>query len=206
MVNSKWLNDNGLGKLLKWLLLIEIAAFPCLAVSSWVASIYSDHARNLLSANGLRWLSVSIVSNFQRLPIAETLLVLIALSVFCFSGLPQSLTHHSTLKQRRALMFTIAVLLMIVSLICGLTFFPPYILLNFFGGIDHSPLTESLPGFFFLTIEILSCVYGFTSGKMLTISDFSQAHSLFIVKFAPVFIHLFLISQLIEWVKFAFFL
>ena len=185
---------------------LELPAFPLLAISSWVTSIYTDHARNLLCANGLRWIFTSIISNFQRLPLAEGILLLIALSVLSHSGLLQCLTSRPTLKQRRALLFTLSVLLLILALVGALTFLPPYVLLNFFGGIDHSPLTDSLPGLLFLTVEALSCVYGFTSGKMLTLSDFSQAHSHFIVKFAPFFIHIFLLAQLTQWVKFAYFL
>jgi p-aminobenzoyl-glutamate transporter AbgT len=193
-------------RILKWLLLAELIAFPLIAISSWVVSIYSSAARNLLDAKGLRWLMTSFVSNFARWPWAEILLVLIALSVLQFSGITDCLRHRPTLKQRRALMFTFAALMVIVVGVGALTFLPPYVLFNFFGGLDDSPLTVSLPGLLFLTAETLACVYGFTSGKMVTIEDFSVAHSQLIVHLSPLFIHCFLLAQIFEWIKFSYFL
>ncbi|MBQ9640818.1 MAG: AbgT family transporter [Bacteroidaceae bacterium] len=192
--------------LLKWLLLLELLAFPLIAISSWVVSIYNSGANNLLAPNGLRWLLTSFVSNFARLPWAEILLGLIALSVLQFSGIADCVVHRPTQKQQRALLFALAALVSMVVAVGALTVLPPYILLNFFGGTAQSPLTDSLPGLLFITAEVVACVYGYTSGKMVTIEDFSVAHSQLIVQLSPLFIHAFLLSQVFEWIKYSYFL
>lgn len=193
-------------RILTWLFVAELLALPLIAISSWVVSIYNGEVRNLLDANGVRWLMTSFVSNFARMPWAEILLALIAVSVLQFSGIADCLRHRPTLKQQRALLFAFVALLAIVVGVGSLTVLPPYILLNFFGSTDHSPLMESLPGLIFLTIETVACVYGFTSGKMVTIEDFSEAHSQFIKHFSPLVVHCFLLTQVLEWIKYSYFL
>ena len=192
--------------LLKWLLVLELLAFPVIAISSWVVSIYSSAARNLLDAKGLRWMLTCFVKNFTLIPWAEILMVLIAFSVLHFSGITDCLRRRPTLKQQRALLFALAALVCIILGVGAFTVLPPYVLLNFFGGLERSPLIESLPGLLFLSAEAMGCVYGYTSGKMVTIEDFSVAHSQLIIRFSPLFIHFFLLSQIIEWVKFSYFL
>ena len=192
--------------ILTWLFVAELLVLPLIAISSWVVSIYNGEVRNLLDANGVRWLLTSFVSNFARMPWAEILLALIAVSVLQFSGIADCLRHRPTLKQQRALLFAFVALVAIVVAVGSLTVLPPYILLNFFGGTDHSPLMDSLPGLLFLTAEVLSCVYGYTAGKIVTIGDFSQAHTLLLIRCAPLFVHVFLLSQIIAWIKYSYFL
>lgn len=190
----------------RFLFFLELSAIPLLPIISWVVSVYDPTAHSLLDANGLRWLMTSWVSNFTSLPVGEAVVLLIALSVFQGSGLPELVRGRLSLKQKRALMFTLAALVFILLAVAAMTLLPPYTLLNFFGGVSHSPLIDSLPGLMFLTVEVLSCVYGFTSGKIVTIDDFSQAHSLYLVRCAPLFVHVFLLAQIIAWIKYSYFL
>jgi len=188
------------------LFLLELLSLPLLPVVSWVVSVYNPSAHSLLDANGLRWLMTSWVSNFTSLPLGEAVLVQMALSVVQASGLPDLLRGRLSLKQQRALMFMLAALVFILAAVAAMTLLPPYTLLNFFGGVTDSPLMDSLPGLLFLTAEVLSCVYGYTAGKIVTIGDFSQAHTLLLIRCAPLFVHVFLLSQIIAWIKYSYFL
>jgi p-aminobenzoyl-glutamate transporter AbgT len=189
-----------------WFFFIELLTMALLPVASWIASIYLPPTRSLLDANGLRWLMTHWVDNFTRLPVGEAVLVLIGLSALQTSGLASLGHRHLSLKQKRAMLFTLASLFAVVMAVAAMTLLPPYILLNFFGGVAGSPLADSLPGLLFIMVEVASCVYGFTSGKIVTVGDFSQAHSSLLVRFAPCFVHFFLLAQIIAWIKYSYFL
>lgn len=190
-------------KLPKSFLIVELLLLPTLAIASWICSIYMPEVRSLLDPMGLRWITTSIVSNFTQMPIAECILCLILLSLISSLDLRSTLRGRISQKEKRALFFSFVVFLINIAAIAALTFLPPYILLNFFGTFSSSPLTDSIPGFIFITLETTCCTYAYTSGKMTTIQDFSVAHSSLIVKFSPFFIHLFVISQIIGWLGFS---
>ena len=184
----------------------ELSVMALLPVVSWVVSIYRPAVRSLLDAGGLRWMMSSWVHNFTRLPVGETILLLMALSVFQSSGLAMVVRGHLSLKQKRALMFTLAALLTMTLAVAAMTLLPPYALLNFFGGLSHSPLIDSIPSVLLLMVEVMSSVYGFTSGKIVTAADFSHSHTQLLNRSAPLFIHVFLLSQIIAWLKYSYFL
>ncbi len=190
-------------RFLKILLIAELLLLPLIAISSWICSVYQPAIRSLLAPNGLRWIFTSIISNFTSLPIAEIILILIAISLLSFLNLSSLFHHRPTPKEKRALFFALLMLVMNIFAIAALTFLPPYILLNFFGSLLSSPLTDSIPGLLFVAIETTGCTYAYTSGRMTTIQDFSVAHSSFINLLSPLFIHLFLIAQIIGWMGYS---
>lgn len=189
-------------KFQKYLLIVELLLLPLIAILSWVFSLYMPMIRSLLHPNGIRWITTHIISNFTILPIGEIILFLIALSLLSALNPRTLFDRKATQKEKRAHLFALLMLLMNVLVVVSFTFFPPYILLNFLGTLSDSPFSDSIPAFIFIAIETTCCTYAYTSGKMTTIQDFAQVHSSMLVKFAPFFIHLFLLSQIIGWVKF----
>ena len=185
------------------LITCEILALPLIAIASWISSIYIPAAHSLLDAEGLRWMATNIVSNFIRLPIPQFILLLIALSTLYSSGIHSLFSRHATTKQHRAALFALITLLINITAVCLLTFIPPYILLSPFGTFAGSPLSRSIPGLLFIVIETTALTYGYTSGKITTPRDFTSAHSILIQKSAPIFIHLFLLSQIASWLRYS---
>ena len=190
-------------KLQKYLLTVELLLMPLIIIFSWVFSLYMPMLRSLLSPNGIRWITTSIISNFTALPIGELILVLIALSLLSALNPRTLFDRKATQKEKRAHLFAFLMLLANIVVVLLHTFFPPYILLNFFGSLSSSPLTDSLPGLIFICIETTCCTYAYTAGKMTTMQDFAQVHTSVLVKFSPLFIHLFLISQIVGWVGYS---
>ena len=190
------------------LLLLELLALPLIAVSSWICSIYDSGVRSLLSPDGLRWIATSVVDNFAAMPIAHILLFLIGLSLLLSSGITSVFRAGRRAvpispKQQRAVVFALVMLLLNVLLLLALTFLPPYVLLNFFGTLTHSPLTDSLPCFCLLLIETVCSTYAYTSGRLTTVRDFTAAHTMLLVRLSPLFLHLFLWAQILGWLGYS---
>ncbi len=190
-------------KFQKYLLTAELLLLPVISILSWVFSIYLPKLRSLLHPNGIRWIATSFISNFTAMPIGEIVLFLIALSLLSTLNLRTLFDSHATQKEKRAHIFALLMLLLNILIVTIFTFFPPYILLNFFGSLSSSPLIDSIPGILFICIETTCCTYAYTSGKMTTMQDFAQTHTSLLVKFCPYFIHLFLISQIIGWIGYS---
>lgn len=195
-------NSSFWSSLSSFLLILELISLPLIAICSWICSIYIPSVRSLLAPSGLRWISTSIISNFTAMPISPLLLILLSLSIIISSGILSPVTSP---KQKRALTFAFITLLLNLLAIFALTFIPPYILLNFFGTLSHSPLTDSIPGFLLILTETICTTYAYTSGRLTTIRDFTAAHTSLLSRFSPLFLHLFLLSQLIGWLGYSFF-
>lgn len=192
----KWLN--------KALLIAELLLMPVMLLTSWVVNIYHPGVRSLIDVQGIRMLTTHIVSNFAAVPFAPVILVLMCASVMHFSGIIHCFRTHPSAKQQRAIVFALSSLAVMVLFLFALLFFMPHVVLNCFGGLERSPFVIGLPGMLFVTIEVMSCVYGYTSGKLVTIDDFFLAHTRFLSILAPLFLHLFLLSQLYSWAQYSF--
>ena len=190
-------------KFQKYLLIVELLLLPVIAILSWIFSLYTPMIRSLLHPNGIRWIATHIIRNFTSLPIGEIILCLIALSLLSALNPRTLFDRKATQKEKRAHLFAFLMLLMNILVVVFFTFFPPYVLLNFLGTLSDSPFIDGIPAFIFIAIETTCCTYAYTSGKMTTIQDFAQVHSSMLIKFSPFFIHLFLIAQIIGWVKFS---
>ena len=190
-------------KFQKYLLIVELLLLPVIAILSWIFSLYTPMIRSLLHPNGIRWIATHIIRNFTSLPIGEIILCLIALSLLSALNPRTLFDRKATQKEKRAHLLAFLMLLMNILVVVFFTFFPPYVLLNFLGTLSDSPFIDGIPAFIFIAIETTCCTYAYTSGKMTTIQDFAQVHSSMLIKFCPFFIHLFLIAQIIGWLKFS---
>lgn len=189
-----------MNKLSKYLYIVEVVAFPLLAVSSWFTRIYGISERCLIDVQGARWVMTTFVSNLSRLPIAEAIFVLIVLGTFVESGLLQSLlSRRHTIRQVRALSFAAIAFIMLVGVVIEMTFKANSVLLSVFGGIQSSPLLIAAPGIVLFTLLAVSVVYGFASGKFVTFGDLMSSHTVYLKRFAPCVIHFYLLGQLWFW-------
>lgn len=173
-----------------------------LFVVSWVLSVYVDGVEGLLTPRGIRWMCSHLLANFATLPLASILMGLMALSVLRESGLSQVFRRHLSLKQRRALQITGLTLLVVLGLFSLLLLLPRAILLSAFGTLAHSAFSTGSFGLLFCLLMLMGNVYGYTSGRFVTLQDFLHAHVALLAAVAPSFVFLFLGSQLVECLQF----
>lgn len=169
---------------------------------SWVLSIYVDGVQGLLTPHGIRWMCANIVPNFASAPLAKMLLGIMALSVLRESGILRTMRRHLSLKQKRALQITAVSSLLLILLFSLLLFLPNAMLLSAFGTVSHSAFSKGFYGLLMCFTIFVGNVYGYTSGRFVTIRDFVQAHVSIFSPLANYFVLLFLASQLVQCLDF----
>ncbi|MCM1311391.1 MAG: AbgT family transporter [Bacteroides sp.] len=168
-----------------------------LAFLSWVGNVYNLGMENLLCADGIRWATANIVTNFTSAPLAEVILLMTGTGVIAESGILTSFFHRSSLKQKRALLFTLTLLTLFCLLVLGLITLPGAILLNAFGTLQDSPFSKSIPGLLFVLALIAGNGYGYTSGRFTTMHDVIAAHTTLSKAASGYFLTMFASAQLI---------
>ncbi len=181
---------------------VLICLIVLLSLWSWVGSVYGMGMENLLCADGIRWAVVNVVPNFVSVPTAEVLLLMMGLSVIIESGLPTACFFVSSLKQKRALLFTLTLLFVFCLLVLALVAWPGAVLLNAFGTLHNSPFSKSVPGLLFVLALIAGNGYGYTSGRFVTMRDIVAAHTRLISLSSGYFVMLFVASQFIACARY----
>lgn len=165
---------------------------------SWIVSIYSDGVNGLLTPRGVRWVVSSVMGNFASTPLAEIISGMIAFGVLRDSKILSLLSSKPTLKQRYALKITAFAAVAILLLMSLTLVLPNALLLSSFGTVVNSPFMKGLYAIALAFIIFVGNIYGYTSGRYISLSDFVQAHvSVFKIS-SPYFILLFLSSQLVN--------
>ncbi len=167
-------------------------------IASWLIGAYSPHVRSLLNDEGVRWGVSHIMSNFMRLPLAAILLIMVTVSVVWESGwlswvFPKN--HPLMLKQLRAYTYTNILLLFFFAFFVFILSLPGSPLLSALGEFENSPLSQGWLTLLALLLILLSNVYGFLSGHLVTSADFAFAHTRVLRNFSPAFITLFAVAQ-----------
>ena len=182
--------------------LCVVIALVLLLFSSWVLSIYVDGVEGLLTARGIRWLCINIVPNFASVHLAKMLLGLMAISVLRESGIIGTLRGHISLKQKRALQITGISALIIVLLFSLLLFLPNAVLLSALGTFHNSAFSKGFYGILMCFAIFIGNVYGYTSGRFLTMRDFVHGHVAIISHLSNYFVMIFFASQLVGCLDF----
>lgn len=164
---------------------------------SWVLSIYVEGVEGLLTARGIRWMCSNIIPNFASVHLAKLLLGLMSVSVLRESGIFHTVHGRISLKQKRALQITGIAVLVVLGFFSMLLFLPNAILLSAFGTVGNSAFSKGGDGLLMCLVIFIGNVYGYTSGRFASISDFVQAHAAIFSLLANYFVLLFLASQLI---------
>lgn len=179
-----------------------VALLVVLMFVSWVMSIYIDGVEGLLTSRGIRWMCSNIIANFASVPLAEILLGLMAIGVLHESGLIHAFRGHTSLKQKRALEITGISFVVIVCLFSLLLLLPHAVLLSAFGTFSHSPFSKGAYGLAACVVIFIGNIYGYTSGKFVTLHDFLAAHTRLLSSVANYFVLLFLSSQFVCCLQF----
>lgn len=175
-----------------------------LSVLSWLGSVYGWGLRNLLCTDGIRWAVSSMVTNFTKSPLAETILLLLGCGVVIESGIIRSFSKasRSSLKRRRALILTGVVFALFVVAVSLLTFIPHAVLLSAFGTIGESPFAQGLLGLFFMGCMITGCSYGLFSGRFASLRDVLKAQMLLLVNSSSHFVLMLFVAELLACVDY----
>lgn len=180
-------------------LIALIILLPVIVLLSWVVSAYDPSVNSLLEDAGIRWGITHIISNYSDLPLASILMLMVTVSVVKESGwlswfYPKN--HPLMLKQLRAYTYTNLLMVAIIAVFLFVLFFPASPLRNSFGELSHSPLSRGWLPMLSILIILVSNVYGYLSGRMVTSADFAFAHTRVLRDFSPAFISLFFLGEI----------
>lgn len=180
-----------------------LLAILLLALFTWTASIYGLEVVNLLSADGIRWMFSNVTENIMRSPLPILLLTLMALSALDGSGMLYALRGRPNAKQKNALFISLLILLLSAGVIACMTLLPGTILLNPLGTLSHSPFSRGLPSVALIIIIITADIYGYTSGRLLTVADVVKADTQLIADIAGYFLSFIIIAQMVACFEFS---
>lgn len=184
-----------------------------LAIFSWIGSVYGMQVQNLLSADGIRWSVSQVLPNFQQSPWAEILLGMMAVSVlvesdFLSTILPTFRTkqphHRRSLKQRRALLLAMLMILLGLVALAALTFLPQAILLSAFGTFDGSSLQAGIYPIILFLLTLAAITYGFAAGRFFTLAHIVNATAYLPSRLATYWFTLFISSQFVAQLSYVF--
>ena len=192
---------------------ILLLAIPAVAIWSWVSSLYIDESvRSLLNSDGIRWSVANIITNLNAVPFATVCSLLICAGVLCESGLVSTIItllvernwHNGSvsLKQRRAL--TLVAFFVEFCAVCVVLqyIFRGSLLLSAFGTYHDSPLSRGWQGLLIVFLIIIGNVFGYASGRLVSVVDFINAHTFFLRKCAGYFIVAFVSAELLACIKY----
>lgn len=188
-------------------------AGACLVVGSWAGSLYELPVRNMLSAEGVRWLLQSLLPNAEASPWLTLFVLVIGLGVLRESGLVQALLHAMSLgygkvgrlsrKRRQALVLAgVFEVCYVVSLGVG-TFSRHEILLGVTGTLERSPFLAGWPLLAAVGLMLPGGIYGLASGKFRGLPDWLRSFSTLFAPMAGFFVYLFCVSQLLSMFSYA---
>ena len=168
-----------------------------LALFTWAGSVYGLEVVNLLSAEGIRWMFSSVVPNITRSPLPILLLTLMALSALDGSGMLDAVRGHTNSKEKNAMVIALLFLTLSAVAIASMTLLPGAPLLNPLGTLSHSPFTRGLPAVALIIVIITADIYGYTSGRLLTVADVVKADTQLIADIASYFLSFIIIAQMV---------
>lgn len=190
-----------------------LLAIPAVAIWSWVSSLYIDESvRSLLNSDGIRWSVSNILKNLECIPLATICSLLMCAGVLCESGLLRTVATmiiernwqegSVSLKQKRALMLTLGFVEFVAAIFILQYMFRGSLLLSAFGTYEESALSRGWLGMLVIFIISVSNMFGYASGKFVSVIDFINAHTYFIRKCSGYFIVVFIAAELIACIKY----
>lgn len=173
------------------------------ALFSWVGSIYElGDVQNLISPEGLRWMLRNAVSQYVRTPaLGHVFILLMGLGVAYEAGFLQTLwkvikfRKTRSMKERRALILSVIILVIYILLIFSITVTPWTIFRNVTGTFSNSPFLQGLPYLISLGIGFTGMIFGFVSGRFRTDHEVIQGMGSLIKRYYEYFIILFFVVQ-----------
>ena len=185
-----------------------------LALFSWVGSVYGmGEIQSLLSAEGIRWVLGHVLENYVQAPALGLVLVFfMGLGIGIRSGLYAALRRFVqkgkmiSRKERRALVLSIFVFALFLTLIGVVLFLPWNLFWGVTGGWLHSPISKGIVYLLSVGVGLAGMVYGYVADVYRSISDVVKGMSYLIARRASFFVTLFFVVQFfssLEYVRLA---
>ncbi len=180
-----------------------------LVAASWVASILvpDSDMRSLLTGEGIRWFVAQFTQGlFAPVPLW---IIVWSMAVGCASssGIVRAVVRrHSPLlyRERAALCFATAIVVVFVAAMALLTIPPQAVLLNATGGLFPSPFSSAIVPATALCVCAASVVYGFTAGSLQTLTSIYISLVKGMQKGAPLLLLYILLIQIYYSLTFVF--
>lgn len=182
-----------------------IVAEAMLVPLSWVGSVYDWGTNNLLDARGQSWLFSSLLDNFRHAPLAEVVLVLLAVSLVRESGVPEAFTRRRhSLSERRALQFFLGYVLLSAIVVIALVAMSSPLVVSSLGTFRGAPLHRAAFPLVLLWLMGAALVHGFSSGRLGSPGEALRVSGRLLARSAPCFATLFFAAQLLAAVGYVF--
>jgi len=174
-----------------------------LMLLSWIlsAAFPVDSIRSLLSPEGLRWFLGHFVEHIETPVLVWLLLLSLAYGILSHSRL---LHPGKGYRERRALIITLLLAVVIVGVFLLLTIVPHAVLLSATGSLWPSPFSRSIVPMVAFAIILLSTCYGMISGRLESLRDVYEALLSGLRSAAPLFLFYMLIVQIYESIRYVF--
>ena len=171
-------------------------AIIVITIVSWLGNIYDWQTNNLISANGLRWFVSNFMDNIKKGPWEYIILISFTISAIKESDILNLERNKIYLKQKRAYMFTILMGIIILFIMAALLFMSGNLLLNAFGDFGYSPLQKGIIPIVLLSVILLSCTFGYASGRFANFEETINAMVRLLADIAAYFVTFLVASQL----------
>lgn len=191
------------------LALLQLLMLFSTLLYSWVANLYGMQVQNLLSTDGIRWILRHLMYNFQQMPLALLLLVLMGWGALRYSGWLESLQYivtreRTNLSPRQRWAFQISwVVLLLYLLILSTGFWGSEpVLLSVTGTLAHSPLMDGSIVVALIGVLLITSTYAWVSGRCTSVFAFLQLLPKGITDGAMLFFNFFLLGQQLGFIHF----
>ena len=158
----------------------------------------------MLSGEGLRWLVSMIMDNFNRAPWGYVVLSTATVSVIAESGIITGFNKQKYLRQKRAYMLVLLILFLIAICVMVFTLLPGNVLMSAFGTFQNSAMQKGLFPMLAIAFYVIAVVYGYATGRFYNVDDIFRATVALPAKIAQYFITMFVASQFLSLLLFAF--
>ena len=180
-----------------------------LVAASWVANVLlpDSGVRSMLTGEGIRWFIAQFTQGvFSPLPLW---IVVWSMAAGCASnsGIGKAIVRRRRpllYRERAALCFSTAIVIVFVAAMTLLTVSPQAVLLNATGGLFPSPFSSAVVPATALCVCAASVVYGFTAGSMQSLTSVYLSLIKGIEKGAPLLLAYILLIQIYFSLTFVF--
>ncbi len=189
--------------------LLYLALLLLVMLVSWIGSIVElRHAQmtlnSVICAQGIRWMVRNAAGLAGVAPMGNAVMIMLAVGIGKGSGFFRALATSKDLspKEHNALIVSLAVMALILSVFLFGIFGPSHLLLGVTGTLTGSPLAEG--AVFLLTIlsVIPAVVYGFSADTFRCAADCIRAFQTMAVPAAGLLLTMLVAAQLLETFKY----
>lgn len=145
-----------------------------------------------------------IMDNFNRSPWDYVVLSTATVSVIAESGIITGFNKQKYLRQKRAYMLVLLILFLIAICVMIFTLLPGNVLMSAFGTFQNSAMQKGLFPMLAIAFYVIAVVYGYATGRFYNVDDIFRATVALPAKIAQYFITMFVASQFLSLLLFAF--